>query len=532
MPATAVTPPEAAAARPISKALYVGPFVHSVSLQDLDICATGAIGVDENGIIAFVERDVQNSDAAAAQLLGAKGGDWPGARVVRIRHAAGFFFPGFIDTHIHASQYPNAGLFGTSTLLDWLTTYTFPAESSLSSLPLAHRVYSRCVARTLSHGTTTAAYYATIHVPATALLARLCLAAGQRAFVGRVCMDAPAPRCPDWYRDADSAAALAATHDAIAAVQALDAGRGLVAPILTPRFAPACERDTLAALGQLLQRSPGLLAQTHVAENAGEIAWVKELFPEAAHYVDVYGRAGLLGPRTVLAHAVHVSAEERAELARTGTKVAHCPASNTALGSGAAGVRRLLDAGVTVGLGTDVSAGASVSVLEAVRHAVWASRHRAIMDAEEVASGASGASKESSGKQNGHTETDSSSCCNGNGNADPDRAKLTHAEALYLATRGGAAVLSLADKVGGFAVGMEWDAQMVGLNALASSPTTTEGEMGGVGDTGDLDIPVDVFGTESLADCVAKWVYGGDERNTLAVWVRGRAVRVRQGVVV
>lgn len=387
-----------------------------------------------------------------------------------------------VDTHIHASQYPNAGIFGKSTLLDWLNTYTFPLESSLSSMEKARKVYSRCVGRTLSHGTTTAAYYATIHVESTNLLADLCLSMGQRAFIGRVCMDTMAP---DYYLDESPDSAIANTKATIEHIKKIDPTYSIVSPIITPRFAPACTSALLHRLGAL-QKETGLPCQTHISENHGEIALVKELFPDHGSYTDVYEAHGLLGPKTILAHAVHLSDEERNLIKARDAKISHCPASNSAITSGAARVRWLLDAGITVGLGTDMSGGYSPSILEAVRQAGLVSRH--------VAMGGD------------------------------DRAKLSIEEVLYLATRGGAKVVGLEEKVGGFAVGMEWDAQLIGLGMVGDKGQVTGSLTGSSADQG----PVDVFGWETWEERIAKWVYNGDDRNTLAVWVKGRLVHERK----
>ena len=391
-----------------------------------------------------------------------------------------------LDTHIHASQYPNAGVFGKSTLLDWLNTYTFPLEASLSNPDRARRVYARCVRKTLAHGTTTAAYYATIDVASTNLLADLCLATGQRALVGRVCMDSAL--CPDYYRDESAAQALAAARASIAHIEEIDPAGALVRPVLTPRFAPSCTVELLTALGEL-QRGTGLHVQTHIAENKGEVELVRELFPPggaevaqgADTYAGVYDAFGLLGRRTILAHAVHLSEQEADLVAARGAKVSHCPCSNSALTSGAARVRWMLRKGIDVGLGTDMSGGYSPSVLEAARQAALVSRHVAL---------------EAPGDEG---------------------ARLSVEEVLFLATRGGAKLVGLEGRVGAFEVGMEWDAQLVGLGMVD--------EDGGVAGAEESDC--DAFGWESWADRVAKWLYNGDDRNTKKVWVRGRLVHQR-----
>ncbi|KAF1814707.1 guanine deaminase [Eremomyces bilateralis CBS 781.70] len=448
-----------------TKKVFVGPFVQSKTLKELEICKDGIIGVDEEGRIAFVERSTADVEAAL-KLHG-----WEKVEVIRLKEN-GFYFPGFIDTHIHASQYPNAGIFGKSTLLDWLNTYTFPLEASFSDVARARAIYNRVVSRTLSHGTTTAAYYATIHVAATNLLADICLAHGQRAFIGRVCMDSAI--APDFYKDESAAQALAATRESIAHIRNIDPTHAIVSPIITPRFAPACSPDCLAQLGEL-HRETGYPAQTHISENMNEVKLVGELFPDARSYAHVYDDAGLLTDKMILAHAVHLNDDEVALVKARDAKISHCPASNTALTSGTAKVRKYLDYGIDVGLGTDVSGGFSPSVLEVVKQAVWVSRHVAMEAGDAV--------------------------------------KLSTEEALYLATRGGAKVVGLAERIGGFEVGMDWDAQMVLLNEVQDM----EGH-------GEDEGPVDHFGWESWEDKVAKWVYNGDDRNTVAVWVKGRLV--------
>lgn len=394
------------------------------------------------------------------------------------------------DTHIHASQYPNSGIFGSSTLLDWLKTYTFPLEASFKDISKAHTIYERVISRTLSHGTTCAAYFATIHVPATNLLASLCLSRGQRAFIGRVCMDNH-EYCPPYYHDASPDESIKATEATISHIQSIDPDGRLIAPIVTPRFAPTCSMESMTGLGRLAASfNPPLHIQTHISENKNEIALVNGIFPQFSDYAQVYDGAGILTPRTILAHAVHLSPEERVLIRSRDSKISHCPASNTAIGSGLCPVRTLLDDGITVGLGTDVSAGYSSSILEAVRQACLVSRLVA------------------------HNSPDESR-----------RANLSAEDALYLATRGGAQVVDMADKIGGFEIGMFWDAQLIELGPCVSA---------GQDDTPEADQQniavsnVDIFGWESWEERIAKWVWSGDDRNVRAVWVNGRLVHTRK----
>lgn len=299
-------------------------------------------------------------------------------------------------------------------------------------------------------------------------------------------MDAQA-QTPEYYRDESADEALAKTRRCINYITTeLDPRGELIAPIITPRFAPSCSRKCLNELGKL-HKSTGLLCQTHIAETIGELALVRELFPECQAYANVYDAAGLLSEKMVLAHAIHLTEEDKNLISSRGAKISHCPVSNTALASGNARIRELLDMGLDVGLGTDVSGGYSVSVLEAARHAVLVSRQVAMA-------------------------VDDGDSCGGDSSTKNTEVKLSLSEALYLATRGGARVLGLEDVVGAFEVGKSFDAQMVLFDK--GEEDSDEDEFN----------PVDHFEAESLDRSVAKWFYYGDDRNCVAVWVKGRLV--------
>ncbi|MCJ1439609.1 MAG: hypothetical protein MMC23_000089 [Stictis urceolatum] len=467
---------------PLQRTVYVGTFIHCTSLTELDVLENTAIGVDEHGIIAFVEGDVKDDLTARVNAHG-----WKEPVIVRQDpDIIGFWFPGFVDTHIHASQFPNTGIFGKTTLLSWLNTYTFPLESSLESLPKAHSVYKACILSTLSQGTTTASYFATTHVTSTNLLATLCHSLGQRAFIGRCAMDSHIH--PDYYHDSSPSSALEATKATIVHIDALDPGYSLITPIITPRFAPSCTAPLMSLLGDL-HRETGLPIQTHISENRAEIALVRELHPEQDSYAGVYDHHGLLTPKTVLAHGIHFSDEERALVQARGASISHCPVSNSYLASGICPVRELLDAGIPVGLGTDVSGGWSPSLLVAAREAGGVSRLRSAVAAEGV------------------------------GQEGRDRLKLSVEETLFLATGGGAKCLGLEGRVGAFGVGMEWDAQFVDLGR--------ECGFGGVKGEGKGEVGrgnVQVWEEMGWDERINKWIFCGDDRNTKAVWVKGRLV--------
>lgn len=224
---------------------------------------------------------------------------------------------------------------------------------------------------------------------------------------------------------------------------------------------------------------------------------MRELFPESDSYAHVYDTYNLLTKRTILAHAVHLSKSERELIRSRDAKISHCPASNSALGSGIAPVRAFLNEGITVGLGTDVSGGYSASILEAARQACLVSRLL------------------------GHT-SDFEGCIEGD-------EKLSVEESLYLATRGGAAVIDMGGELGGFEEGMIFDAQLICLGGVGGSGEGLLDDLSGYelkvkgGPAGNVDI----FGNESWEEKIQKWVWSGDDRNVKGVWVGGRLVHER-----
>lgn len=394
-----------------------------------------------------------------------------------------FFFPGFIDTHIHASQYPNCGLFGKSTLLDWLETYTFPLEASLADLDIASDVYTSVIKRTLSAGTTTATYYTTIDTESSKLMGTLCSKLGQRALIGKVCMDQNAP---DYYIE-DAKDSIESCKEMISFFKN-DLNDPRVNAIITPRFAPSCSKDLLAALGALAKENE-LHIQTHLSENNKEISWVKSLFPECKSYTDVYYQHGLLGERTVLAHCIHCSEGEADLIKKTNSGVSHCPVSNSALASGECRVKWWLQKGVSVGLGTDVSGGYSADILLSARHAHLVSRHLAMKTDEEK---------------------------------EKTNVMLSVNECLYLATMGGAGVLHMQDQIGSFDVGKQFDTQLISLDVPNSNVQLFYWQkLNGTKAIKGIRNPPPLLNHE---DIIAKWFFNGDDRNVKYTWVSGQLV--------
>lgn len=359
-------------------------------------------------------------------------------------------------------------------LLDWLEKYTFPTESSFSDDRKALSVYTRVVKGTLRQGTTFAAYYSSLHSSASKILADVCMRLGQRALVGKVRLllqaCGPNGQCnmnqnsPSYYIEESAEASLQATQDVVDYIRTQDPDFKLVAPIVTPRFAPSCTQDLLQGLGRMAA-SQDLHIQTHISENPAEIAWVKSLFPTYEGYMDVYDKNGLIGQKTILAHACWLEDAEVKTAVEKGAGVSHCPISNSAISSGEAPIRDMLNAGVKIGLGTDVSGGYSPSILDVVRHAIMVSRHRCIH----------------------HKRTDQ---------------QLDLDEVLFLATLGGAQVCDMEARLGNFEPGKLFDALLVDTSSETGSR-------------------VEVFEGESFAKILEKWAFHGDDRNLRVVWVNG-----------
>lgn len=279
--------------------------------------------------------------------------------------------PGLCDTHVHAPQYAFRGLGMDMELLDWLNSRTFPEEARYSDIDYAETAYA-LFANALRRGATTrAAVFATTHIPATMALMRLMEKTGLNSFVGKVSMDENAPAS---LLEGD--AALERAEEWI--TSSLSAFRR-TKPIITPRFVPSCSAKLLKGLGKLV-RKYDLPVQSHLSENRSEAEWVKELCPWSDSYGDVYEIFDLFGDGipTVMAHCVHSDAYERKWLKRRGVLISHCPASNINLSSGIAPVRKYLDDGIRVSLGSDIAGGFELSIFRAMADAIQSSKIRAI----------------------------------------------------------------------------------------------------------------------------------------------------------
>ncbi|PLK49978.1 guanine deaminase [Uliginosibacterium sp. TH139] len=268
--------------------------------------------------------------------------------------------PGFVDTHTHYPQLCVMGSWGRK-LLDWLEDYTFPAEMALADEALAQRTASFFVERLLAHGTTTASVFATVHAHSVDAFFSAAARRNLRMLCGKVMMDR---NCPPALRDTPASA----LDDGMALIERWH-GQGRLGYSVTPRFAPTSSPEQLAVASELWHSRPGLHLQSHLSENPQELAWVAELFPGRRDYLDVYEHYGLLGPRAIYGHGIHLSASERTRLAASGTAIAFCPGSNLFLGSGFCPQGELSASGVRLGLATDVGGCASLSMLQSMASA-------------------------------------------------------------------------------------------------------------------------------------------------------------------
>jgi guanine deaminase len=267
--------------------------------------------------------------------------------------------PGFVDTHLHAPQLEMIGSYG-GHLLEWLNRYTFPTEAKFADPVYAAKVAQSFFDELLRNGTLCALIFSTIHYEATDIFFAEAERRGFRGIIGKTMMDRNAPEA--LLEDArtsyeQSRELLVKWHN-----------RGMLRYAITPRFAPTSTPQLLEYAGDLKREFPDAYVHTHISENRAEVAWVQQLFafPE---YADVYDHFGLLGDRSVLAHGVWLTEEELDLIGRRGSRIAHCPNSNLFLGSGLFKLHHVLDAGVIVGLGSDIGAGTTPSMFNAMADA-------------------------------------------------------------------------------------------------------------------------------------------------------------------
>ncbi|ORX96401.1 guanine deaminase-like protein [Basidiobolus meristosporus CBS 931.73] len=441
--------------------LFYGRFVHNTDLENLEYVNNGIIFIDEAGKILETHKDATEEKLAELQQQHGLSEE----NVVRLGDKQ-FLMPGLVDTHIHAPQYVFTGSGMDLQLLEWLETYTFPRESAFKSVEYAKVAYRDVVSQLLRNGTTTACYYGTIHLEACKVLANIVDELGQRAYVGKVNMDR---NSPDYYIETTDDS-VEKTEEFIKYMLEMNKANPRVYPVLTPRFVPSCSGELMRQLGDLA-RKYDIPIQSHLCENKGEIEWVKHLHPELPSYTAVYDHYGLLTDKTIMAHCVHLTQEERELIKEKKAGISHCAKSNFALRSGVCNVRQLLEEDQKVGMGTDVSGGYAISMFDAIRTSAIASQTVSFTE------------KRADGSAYEH---------------------LKLAELLHLATLGGAKVMGLEDRIGNFVVGKQFDALLIDPSAPESN--------------------FHVYSHDDIYTTFEKFIYVGDDRNIRKVYVDGRVV--------
>ena len=372
-----------------------------------EIGAEAALVYDEDGAVAMRGGLIVDIGSAAMVLA-----DHPDAEVSHVGEA--LIAPGFVDCHLHYPQTAVIASYGAQ-LLEWLNTFTFPEESRFGDPDYARAAAVTFFDEQLRNGTTTACSFCTIHPESVEAYFIEATRRGVRAVGGKVMMDRNAPDtlCDTAQSGYDDSKLLADKWHGT--------GRALYA--VTPRFAPTSSEAQLEAAGALWAEHPDCVMQTHLSENHAEIAWVGELSPGCPDYLGVYEKYGLLGPRAIFGHAIHLTPREIDRLAKVGASVAHCPTSNQFLGSGECDVAGLMRRGVDVGLASDVGGGTSFSMFQTMKAAYEVAQRRGI--------------------------------------------SLSPVHLWWLATSGAARALGIDGKIGNLAVGMEADAVVIDL---ASTP--------------------------------------------------------------
>ncbi len=371
-------------------------------------------------------------------------------------------FPGLIDCHTHLPQYAAVAR-GETELLPWLRQHIFPVEREFTG-PRARAEAPRFFSDLARNGTTTAMVYSAIYEDSCEVGFEAARASGLRVILGKMMMDIGSygtlqPKkilsvslleserlCRKWHRAED----------------------GRLEYAFSPRFAVTCSEKLMKSAADLATRFDAYL-QTHLAENREEIEKVHHLFMGARDYTHVYEQCGLLTPKTVLGHCIHLNPREIAAIAASQSTVAHCPTSNLFLGSGLMKLDQLMKAGIAVGLGSDVAAGPELNMWQVMRAAIDVQKAR--------------------------------------GSYEPNLRGLRPSEAFYLGTHGGARALGKAGIIGTLDAGKEADLTIVDLSALIPY--------------GAQNVALDQLSTE---DVVALCIYRGAPHATLATYVRGNCV--------
>ncbi|MFT5132977.1 MAG: guanine deaminase [Gammaproteobacteria bacterium] len=443
-----------------------GTVIHAPVCGELEIKPGALVEVDESGQISAVH-DSNSANYEAREKVALDSGS-----LIELTDTQ-YLLPGMIDLHIHAPQWPQSGGALHLPLYDWLQQCTFPLEAKYADIKFADKVYSSLVDTLIANGTTTALYFATVHLESSKLLADICHNKGQRGLVGKVAMDNP-DECPDYYRDVSTEQGLKDTRALIEYIRAMSGNENeRVMPVVTPRFIPSCTDEMLEGLGKIAKEYD-CHVQTHCSESDWEHAYVIER--HGVHDTTSLDNFGLLGNKTVLAHSNFINDEDMQTIKNRQTGIAHCPLSNFYFSNAVFPARKALDKGLDIGLGTDISGGPNPSLLHNCNTAVTASR--ALEEGVNP-----DLPPEKRGTQN---------------------SRINFKEAFWMATTGGGRALDL--KIGLIKEGYAMDAIVVDT-ALADSNVIVWDELDGV------------------EDVLQKIIYNANRSNISSVWVQGKQIK-------
>ena len=387
----------------------------------------------------------------------------PRAQVVRWLHSKRVaIFPGLIDLHAHVPQYPAVAR-GTSELLPWLRTQIFPLEREFTG-PKGRREAGAFFPELARHGTTTAMLYTAIYEDSTEAAFHAAAKSGLRIIMGKMMMDVGS------YGNLQPTKIVSISlHESERLCKTWhNAAEGLIEYAFSPRFAVACTEKLMRGAAELATKY-GAYIQTHLSENHGEIEKVRHQFTWAQDYTEVYEKYGLLGPRTVLGHCIHLSVREREALAAAGASVAHCPSANLFLRSGILPLEKIRAAGLRVGLGSDVAAGPELNLWQVMRAAIESQKARSFYE--------------------------------------PDVGIPSPAAALHLATQGAAEALGKGGVIGSFEIGKEADLTIMDYGALLPYRQSSK-----------------TAANLTAEDIVSLCIYRGGPHAVLETFVRGRSV--------
>lgn len=333
------------------KQLLIGNIISAPRFGELEIVKNGCMVVEDGKIEAILDHVPDCTDAQVSDFRDC------------------LIMQSFADMHLHAPQYPMLGMGMDLPLLDWLNTYTFKTESRFEDAEYARTIYRELAQKLIAYGTTRVCMFSSLHTDATLILMEELENAGVTGYVGKVNMDRNSPK---YYVESTETS----KRETLRWLDACERFRK-IRPILTPRFTPSCSDELMQWLGELA-RERDLPVQSHLSENLSEMEWVAKLHPDCAQYWESYHKYGLWKRNTFMAHCVHCDERERAALREHGVTVVHCADSNINLCSGVAPIRRLVEEGVHVTLGSDIAGGAQLDMFNVVQMTIRASKMKRI----------------------------------------------------------------------------------------------------------------------------------------------------------